>query len=235
MLTFTNPKCDVPLLDFFNFDIVKTVNHKSVPPESSLTLGCSFGRQLKPKLFLTKQEHNIENVNTRLMVQNAAKELEKKIETNQRSVTIEHALTYHIEKTQEYLSEDYELATLRNKYSFLRLAPNIKKVDLESCIFELQTKGLTPVLVFPEKADHLSARYFNKLSRRNCFFQCDLLALTGIYGDRVKSTVTFLLKEKLIGFFGLEFKNIEYLKGINKLRVTRKTADLLSKQMLIQI
>lgn len=236
MFTFITPKQEVSLSTLFNFDITKAINPKNVSPQTSLTLGSSFGRRLQSTLFLTKQEHHIENVNTEMMVKSAARELEEKIKLDRPSISIENALTYPVSESLQIKEGKDQVVTLRNQYTFLRLTSETKKLDIKNSIFHLQTKGLTPVLVFPEKSDYFIGKQtasLLKLSQLNCLFQCDLLALVGLYGNQAKNQAIYLLENRLISFFGLELKSVGHLNGINTLRLPKKIANLVEKELWV--
>lgn len=124
------------------------------------------------------------------------------------------------------------LLTLWDQYvlvemSFISPAPN-----LETLLFQMQTKGYRPVMAHPERYMYLATSdldHYKRLKDRGCLLQLNLLSLLGYYGKEVKRTATSLLKADLYDLAGTDLHHERHEKALRDLLADSRAANLLAK------
>src|SRR5690606_26031784 len=107
--------------------------------------------------------------------------------------------------------------------------------DIFDCIFDLQLKSCDPVLVYPEKTLHLTAKYprFSRLKDRGCQFQIDLLSLTGYNGVEAKKASSYLIENEMVRFVSFSIKDLDLINKYNGIRIPKKITKLLDHQLFV--
>ena len=78
--------------------------------------------------------------------------------------------------------------------------------NLETLIFDLQVKGMQPILAHPERYSY----YYNRkdrlkeLHKTGLMFQINLLSPAGAYGKAERKAAEYLIKEGLVDFIGTD-------------------------------
>ena len=115
----------------------------------------------------------------------------------------------------EYFMDDHFEDHLQSKQPLLKLSGNMVLVefsmvtapmDLQQLIFELQMQNYQPILAHPERYVYLSRHKstFEDLKAAGCYFQVNLLSLTGHYGNSVLELSEWLLKQNMYDFAGTD-------------------------------
>src|SRR5688572_5621644 len=128
----------------------------------------------------------------------------------------------------EYFIDDHFEDQLQSRQPFLKLSGNMVLVefsmvtapmDLQQVIFELQMQNYQPVLAHPERYVYLSRHKstFDDLKAAGCYFQVNLLSLTGHYGSSVLELAEYLLKQNFYDFAGTDLHGRKHLDGLKKL------------------
>ena len=88
--------------------------------------------------------------------------------------------------------------------SFLQPFWNIKEL-----IFDLQIKGLSPILAHPERYAyyHDDRKIYQELHEQGCEFQVNLLSLAGYYNRRSKEVAEWLAAKQMIDYLGSDLHN----------------------------
>ena len=140
----------------------------------------------------------------------------------------EEQVDVEVHAAAEYFIDDHFEDQLQTKQPFLKLSGNMVLVefsmvtapmDLQQVIFELQMQNYQPVLAHPERYVYLSRHKstFDDLRSAGCFFQVNLLSLTGHYGPAVLELAEYLVKENMYDFAGTDIHNKRHLDGLKKL------------------
>ena len=93
----------------------------------------------------------------------------------------------------EYFIDEHFEQELKNKVPLLTISGNMVLVefsmlnapmDLQEVMFEMQMQNYQPVIAHPERYTYLARKkeVFDELKNAGCYFQLNLLALTGYYG-----------------------------------------------------
>jgi tyrosine-protein phosphatase YwqE len=95
-------------------------------------------------------------------------------------------------------------------------------------IFELQLKGLTPILAHPERYNfyHKEFDKYENFKDRGVMMQVNLLSLAGYYGKEIKHIAERLIKEKLVDFIGTDMHHATHLQATKDFVSTQAFYDL---------
>ncbi len=154
--------------------------------------------------------------NTNETIRNSFETLKKSYNN---SINIEFASEYMLDESLIKKANDKTLLTIKDNFILVEMsfisAPN----DLFEIIFNIQLNGYKPIIAHPERYRF----YFNdisnlyKLKDIGCYFQINLLSLTGHYGRDISRFSDKLLKENLIDFAGSDFHSTNHIIQIDNL------------------
>jgi tyrosine-protein phosphatase YwqE len=92
-------------------------------------------------------------------------------------------------------------------------------MDLQEVIFEMQMQNYQPVIAHPERYTYLGRRQevFDQLKDAGCWFQLNLLSLSGYYGEGVHQLAEYLLKKNYYDLAGTDLHHENHLSQLRKL------------------
>ena len=105
------------------------------------------------------------------------------------------------------LVKERKVTTLNNSRYLLFEIPRHNQVrGLEDAIFNLKTKGITPILAHPERYEEFQKHpdRLLKLKEMDLLFQCNIGSFSGGYGKEAEKLVKLLSKHHLIDFLGTD-------------------------------
>ncbi|MGZ3939080.1 MAG: tyrosine-protein phosphatase [Flavisolibacter sp.] len=128
----------------------------------------------------------------------------------------------------EYFIDEHFVQQLKKKMPLLTIAENLvlvefsmiaSPVDWQEIFFEMQMQNYQPVLAHPERYTYLGRRteVFDQLKDAGCWFQVNLLALSGYYGETVQQLSDYLLKKKYYDLAGTDLHHHKHLQQLQKL------------------
>jgi tyrosine-protein phosphatase YwqE len=128
----------------------------------------------------------------------------------------------------EYFIDDHFMEQLKNKTPLLTISGNMVLVefsmvnmpmDLQEVLFEMQMQNYQPVLAHPERYTFLSRKkeVYDQLKDAGCFFQLNLLSLSGYYGGGVQELAEYLLKKKYYDLAGTDMHHSRHLSLLQKI------------------
>jgi protein-tyrosine phosphatase len=128
----------------------------------------------------------------------------------------------------EYFIDDHLTEQLRQKIPLLTISGNMvlvefsmitTPIDLQVVLFEMQMQNYQPVLAHPERYTYLFLRkeFFDQLKDAGCYFQLNLLSLSGHYGDDVQKLAEYLLKKNYYDLAGTDLHNSRHLSLLQKI------------------
>lgn len=99
------------------------------------------------------------------------------------------------------------------EFSFISVHPRLFEI-----LFELQTRGYKIIIAHPERYLYLKqdSEKLDKLKKIGCYFQINLLSITGFYGKEVLSFSKKLIKNNFIDFCGSDIHNFSHIKYFDK-------------------
>lgn len=153
-------------------------------------------------------------------IQNKAQEVQKAV--HDANINIE------VRAAAEYFMDEHFSAELKSKKPLLRLSGNLVLVefsmlsapfDLQEVLFEMQMQNYQPVIAHPERYSYLVRRkeLFDDLKTSGCWFQLNLMSLSGYYGAQVKELAEYLLKKNYYDLAGTDLHHAKHLAQLQKL------------------
>src|SRR4051794_25615081 len=156
-------------------------------------------------------------------------------------VQIEAAAEYMVDMDfEDSIRNGDQLLTIGDKNILIEMSYIAPSPNMEQVIFELNMKGLKPIIAHPERYLY----YHNNFERYQRFIdlgavlQINLLSLLGYYGKNVKVVAEKLIKQKMIQFAGTDMHHTNHLNALLELARKRDfykliaEADLLNKTLL---
>lgn len=145
-----------------------------------------------------------------------------------RAALTEAGVEVELGAAAEYFMDEHFTDLLNRKAPLLTLSGNLVLVefsmvtapmDLMQLLFELQLQQYQPVIAHPERYIYLARRkeLFEELRTAGCWFQLNLLSLTGYYGRSVQELATWLLKENYYDLAGTDLHNLRQLEALDRL------------------
>lgn len=109
------------------------------------------------------------------------------------------------------------LLTLKDNYVLVEMSYLNPPLQLFEILFELQTKGYTPILAHPERYNfyHNDLKAYDKLKSAGCVFQLNLLSTVGYYGKHVQKVAQYLLKAGLITYVGSDIHHNKHIAAFS--------------------
>jgi protein-tyrosine phosphatase len=155
-----------------------------------------------------------------------------------KSAVEKEALDIEIHAAAEYFIDEHFVGLLEKKTPLLKVSGNMVLVeismvtlpmDIQEIIFEMQLQDYQPIIAHPERYVYLNRNkdFFAKLRDAGCFFQLNLLSLTGHYGGQVKELAEYLFKNDFYDFVGTDLHNKGHLDALQKINpaILKKLQD----------
>lgn len=128
----------------------------------------------------------------------------------------------------EYFIDDHFADQLKNKLPLLTISGNKVLVefsmvnmpfDLQEILFQMQLQNYQPVLAHPERYTFLLRKkeVLDELKNAGCWFQLNLLSLSGHYGEGVQQLADYLLKKNYYDLAGTDLHHHRHLSLLQKL------------------
>lgn len=129
---------------------------------------------------------------------------------------VEHWAEYRIDdRLMQHLADNIQMT--HNGYILIENSFMQEPWNLDRLVFDLQVKGLRPVLAHPERYSY----YYNRRDRYRALhdagllFQCNLLSLAGAYGGKEKSIAEYLISQGLVDFLGSDLHRSRHADAID--------------------
>jgi tyrosine-protein phosphatase YwqE len=140
-----------------------------------------------------------------------------KVELKKRNIKIEieAAAEYFFDAHFEKLINDNDILSFGDKkYVLFEMSFITPSQNFEEGIFNLLTKGYTPILAHPERYNywHENHKIFPYLRELGCLMQINIPSLLGYYGKPIKNLAFRLIKEGYIDFLGTDLHHDRHLK-----------------------
>lgn len=170
--------------------------------------------------------------NTVEIIQTKFNQLQKAVEKGKIDIQLKCAAEYYLEDTFEVLLAEDKVLKLEGDRVLVETSLMAQDPKLLHYIFNIQMKGLQPVLAHPERYTYMSEKDYQHLIDGGCEFQLNLLSLEGHYGKEVLKKARYLLKQKYINFVGSDVHHLKHLNKLTKFIRSGKAVHLLQQQTL---
>ena len=164
-----------------------------------------------------------ENINAGL------KELKDEIKNRGIEFEIEAAAEYYLDEWfLEKLDHSNELLTFGEGYLLIETSYMNKPVNLNKYIFEILSKGLTPVLAHPERYIYMYDSYegYKDLYERGVKFQININSLSGYYSQGAQHIAEKLIRDGMVDFLGTDCHGNKHIESLKKSLRTKTFAKI---------
>lgn len=131
--------------------------------------------------------------------------------------------SYLIEKASEK-----SLITIKDNYVLIEMSFASEPINLHEIIFQINMNGYIPILAHPERYTFLfdDFKKFHKLKKIGCYFQINLLSVTGYYGKKIVEISQKLIKNNMIDFAGSDIHHLRHINEFDKKIQIRKWNEI---------
>jgi protein-tyrosine phosphatase len=133
------------------------------------------------------------------------------------TIPIRAAAEYYLdEHFDRLLSKDIPLLTVKDNWVLVEFSFVTTPMNVKEKLFELQIKGYKPILAHPERYNYLVSqkKWYDELKEAGCYFQLNLLSLTGYYGKIPNELAQYLVKKKYIDLLGTDLHHERHLDAL---------------------
>lgn len=155
--------------------------------------------------------------NNATTIGSAHSKLETAIQQESLSVPVKAAAEYYLDDHFDHLlSEDIPLLPVKDNLVLVEFSFVAPPRNLKDMLFELQIKGYKPILAHPERYNYLVSQkeWYDELKEAGCYFQLNLLSLTGYYGKVTNELAQYLIKKKYIDLLGTDLHHERHLEAL---------------------
>lgn len=183
------------------------------------------------KLIATPHVMSDHHPNTPETIAAAKATLQAALDEKGYDISISYAAEYMLDENFISLVESDKLLTLGDRWLLVETMFYDSPPNLTNILFELQTRGIRPILAHPERYHYLD----KKLSKlevwkdRNCFLQANVLSFAGYYGKQEQENVFRILDAGLIDFIGTDMHHMRHLKHCQRLELPSKVVKKLEQ------
>lgn len=142
--------------------------------------------------------------------------LRNELQNRNIEIEIEAAAEYYYDEYFLELLKTDNLLTIKNEFLLFELSYLTKPSGIDEVIFQIQTKGLKPLLAHPERYPFLKIEDYTKYKEAGCLFQMNILSTTGHYGEQVKNTANQLIDFGYIDFLATDLHHMHHIHLIKK-------------------
>jgi len=159
--------------------------------------------------------------NTQATIQTAFDEL-KTVRPQHDNYPFHASAEYMLDAQFDKLLANKELTPLYEDMLLVEMSFFKPPMDLEQKLFDIRRHDYMGIMAHPERYTYLKDKNaFENIKKRGCFFQLNLLSLSGHYGKDVFKKAELLLREGMIDFVGTDAHKPEHLKKIQQIQIPR--------------
>jgi protein-tyrosine phosphatase len=150
-------------------------------------------------------------------------------------IEIEVAAEYMLDDSfMELLNQNQQLLCFGDRYVLIEMPFAAPSPYIESAIFNLMLKGYKPILAHPERYSYYyeDFAYYSRLIDMGCFFQVNMLSLSGYYGKNVKKIAITLINNKMVSFIGTDLHHLSHADAIKAFTVKKEFYKIAEKIQL---
>ncbi len=147
----------------------------------------------------------------------AMEKLHAELQRRGNDIEVSHSAEYRIDELFSRRLEAGDIWYLPNNHLLIENAFLQEPWNLDQLIFDLQVKGIRPILAHPERYSyywHRQDRY-KSLHASGLQFQINLLSLAGAYGKTEKKIAEHLIANGLVDFIGTDLHKSSHADSID--------------------
>ena len=174
--------------------------------------------------------HIIQHVwdNTREQIITTKNNTVEALAKNNITISFQAAAEYLMDDQFVKLLQSNDLLTLKDNYVLVEISYINAPIQLYSILFDLRVAGYIPVLAHPERYlfYHKNFSEYEKLKKAGCFFQLNLLAVVGYYGENIAKIADTLLQKGMYDFVGSDVHHSKHIAAFNDKIKSKDVAPL---------
>jgi len=153
----------------------------------------------------------------------AHNELQQALQQNNLNVPIRAAAEYFLdEHFDELLETNTPLLTIHENWVLVEFSFVTTPLNFKEKLFNMQMKGYQPILAHPERYLYFMSdkKWYDELKDTGCYFQLNILSLTGYYGKASLQLAQYLMNKRYINLLGTDchhFRHLNTLRSANNI------------------
>jgi tyrosine-protein phosphatase YwqE len=161
--------------------------------------------------------------NDAVSIGDAHSELQQALQQNNSNVPIRAAAEYFLdEHFDELLETNTPLLTIHENWVLVEFSFVTTPLNFKEKLFNMQMRGYQPILAHPERYLYFMSdkRWYDELKDAGCYFQLNILSLTGYYGKASLQLAQYLLNKRYINLLGTDchhFRHLNTLRAANNI------------------
>lgn len=143
-------------------------------------------------------------------------EVQQALQENNCKVKIEAAAEYMIDhEFEQSIRRGDRLLTFGKNFILVEMSYLAPSPNLDQVIFDLRLAGLQPIIAHPERYNyyHHNFEAYKKMKDSGCWFQVNLLSLSGYYGKHIKKAGEKLIAEGMIDLVGTDMHHMNHMNA----------------------
>ena len=142
-------------------------------------------------------------------------------------ISLSHHAEYRLDEFSQAAFESGNVMTMPGNYIMIENPFVSEAWFIDNTIFELQVKGLTPVLAHPERYSYYfkNRDRYHRLHEAGAKFQVNLLSLAGSYGKEQREVAEYLIAKGLVDFIGSDLHNYRHADQIDEYLLTKNARN----------
>jgi protein-tyrosine phosphatase len=156
---------------------------------------------------------------------------------NNTAVPIKAAAEYFLdEHFDELLENNIPLLTLHKNWVLVEFSFVTTPLNFKDKLFNMQMRGYQPVLAHPERYLYFMSdrKWYDELKDAGCFFQLNILSLTGYYGKASLQLAQYLINKRYINLLGTDCHHFRHLNTLrNAHNIMEPVSSLLDSGQLL--
>ena len=155
--------------------------------------------------------------NTPAMIQARLDEVQLAIQKEGIDIELSAAAEYFIDDHfEELLREKKPLLAIKDNLVLVEFSMVSQPFDLKEVLFEMQMQGYQPIIAHPERYVYLDQNktFYDELKDSGCFFQCNLLSLSGYYGKTVQELAKYLTRARYYDYVGSDIHSLRHMESL---------------------
>lgn len=148
----------------------------------------------------------------------AYNDLLQELKNRNNDIPLSHHAEYRIDELFQQRVAANELMLLPGDRILIENSFFQEPLDLDNLVFDLQVKGLQPILAHPERYSYYYKRRnrYKQLHDAGVNFQINILSLAGAYGSEEREIALYLLEKGLVDYAGTDLHKYEHADAIDK-------------------
>lgn len=150
------------------------------------------------------------------------------------NLNINAAAEYYIDEYFADLLQKEPLLTVQKNEVLVEFSMMFEPPMLNGVLFNMQAKGYKPILAHPERYQSLHNNFdkYLELKDRGCYFQLNLLSLTGYYGSNVANAAGKLLEKGMYDYCGTDMHHEKHAAAVANILRSRLYTTLVNYPFL---